>query len=207
MQAAMEYSRVIFMGGAPMIGKTTIAREIACRLQYDRISTDDIGAAIASVTKPASHPAFHYMGDRDFREYYITSHPNDLIRDLNLQHEALWPALLSLFRNHSTWSSAAIIEGWALRPEYVARLSGDISGLFLLADAALIEARIRSNGFSRGASNEEMMIQRYLERSLWYDARIRKLVADLGLKSVLISANKTPNEIADACLQELKRPS
>jgi 2-phosphoglycerate kinase len=188
-----------------MIGKTTVAREIACRLQYDCISTDDIGAAIASVTDPASHPAFHYMGNRDFREYYITSHPNDLIRDINQQHEALWPALLSLFRNHSTWASAAIIEGWALRPEYVARLSGDISGLFLLPDAALIEARIRSSDFSRGASDEEMMIQRYLERSLWYNARIRKQVADLGLKSVSILANKTPNEIASACLHELRR--
>jgi len=188
-----------------MIGKTTVAREIACRLQYDCISTDDIGAAIASVTDPASHPAFHYMGNQDFREYYIMSHPNDLIRDINRQHEALWPALLSLFRNHSTWGSAAIIEGWALRPEYVARLSGDISGLFLLADAALVEARIRSSDFSRGASDEEMMIQRYLERSLWYNAWIREQVADLGLKSVSISANKTPNEIANACLQELRR--
>ncbi len=190
-----------------MIGKTTVAREIACRLQYDCISTDDIGAAIASVTDAASHPAFHYMGNRDFREYYITSHPSDLIRDINRQHEALWPALLSLFRNHSTWANAAIIEGWALRPEYVALLSGDISGLFLLADAAWIEARIRSSDFSRGASDAEMMIQRYLERSLWYNARIRKQVADLGLKSVSISANKTPKEIASACLQELRRQS
>jgi 2-phosphoglycerate kinase len=201
----MEFSRVIFIGGAPMIGKTTVAREIACRLQYDCISTDDIGAAIASVTNPASHPAFHYMGNRDFREYYIASQPNDLIRDINRQHEALWPALLSLFQNHSTWASAAIIEGWALRPEYVARLSGDISGLFLLADAALIEARIRSSEFSRGASDEEMMIQRYLERSLWYNTRIREQIADLGLKSVSISVNKTPSEIVSACLEELRK--
>jgi 2-phosphoglycerate kinase len=175
----MKYSRVIFLGGAPMIGKTTIARVIACRLQYDCISTDDIGVAIASVTDPFSHPAFHYMGDRDFREYYISSHPNDLIRDINRQHEALWPAMLSLFRNRSTWGTAAIIEGWALRPEYVARLSGDISGLFLLADASLIEARIRSSGFSKGASDEETMIQRCLERSLGYNGGIREQVADL----------------------------
>jgi hypothetical protein len=112
---------------------------------------------------------------------------------------------LSLFRNHSKWAGAAIFEGWALRPEYVARLSGDISGLFLLTDADLIEARIRSSEFSRGASDEEMMIRHYLERSLWYDALIREQIADLGLKSVSISANKSPSEIASACLQELGR--
>jgi 2-phosphoglycerate kinase len=146
----MKYPRAIFIGGAPMIGKTTVAREIACTLQYDCISTDDIGAAIAPVTDPSSHPAFHYMGEKDYREYYIASRPNDRIQDINRQHEALWPALLSLFRNHSTWVSAAVIEGWGLRPEFVARLSGDISGLFLFADAALIEARIRSNNFRGG---------------------------------------------------------
>jgi 2-phosphoglycerate kinase len=75
----MEYSRVIFIGGTPMIGKTTIAREIACRLQYDCISTDDIGAAIASVTDSASYPAFHYMGKLDHREYYITNNKDKLI--------------------------------------------------------------------------------------------------------------------------------
>jgi len=199
----MKYPKVIFLGGAPMLGKTSIARIIACQLQYDCVSTDDIGAAIASVTESASHAAFHYMGDRDFREYYVTSSKDDLIRDINNQHEALWPALLTLFRNHSTWGSAAIIEGWALRPDHVSRLSGDIAGLFLLADDALIEERIRSSGFSDGASDEETMIQRYLERSLWYNAQIREQVVRLGLGSIPISSGMRSEEIADQCMRVL----
>ena len=68
-------------------------------------------AAISSVTGPYTHPAFHYMGGQDYREYYVTSGANDLIRDVNNQHEALWPGLATLFRNHLTWSTAAVIEG------------------------------------------------------------------------------------------------
>ena len=199
----MKYPKVIFLGGAPMVGKTTIARIIASRLQYACISTDDIGAAIASVTGSASHPAFHYMGDRDYREYYIASSKDELIRDINNQHEALWPALLTLFRNHSTWGTAALIEGWALRPSYISQLSGDISGLFLLSDDALIEERTRSSDFSEGASDEETMIQRYLERSLWYNAQLRDQVVRLGLKAISISLEMRPEEIADECMRLL----
>lgn len=199
----MQYPKVIFLGGAPMVGKTTIARIIACRLQYDCISTDDIGAAITSVTDSTSHPAFHYMADRDFREYYVMRSKADLIRDINNQHEALWPALLTLFRNHSTWGTAAVIEGWALRPDYVVQLSGNIDGLFLLSDEALIEERIRTSGFSIGASDEETMMQQYLERSLWYNARLQDQVVRLGLKALLISPEMRLEEIADECMRVL----
>jgi len=199
----MKYPKVIYLGGAPMVGKTTIARIVASRLHYDCVSTDDIGAAIASVTELASHPAFHYMGDRDFREYYVSSSMDDLIRDANNQHEALWPALLTLFRNHSTWGTAAIIEGWALRPDHVSQLSGDIAGLFLLADDCLVEERVRASDFSVGASDEEMMIRRYLERSLWYSAHIRDQVERLGLRSIPISPEMRPREIADQCMRVL----
>lgn len=158
---------------------------------------------MASVTEPTSHPAFHYMRKLDYREYYITSTGDDLIRDINNHHNALWPALLTLFRNHSTWGTAAIIEGWALRPELVAQLSGNISGLFLLADEALLEQRIRSSGFSRGASDPEKMIQRYLERTLWYNDLIRDQAAGLGLISIPITSAMQPAEITDECMRVL----
>jgi hypothetical protein len=49
------------------------------------------------------------------------------------------------------WDSPLVIEGYALRPSYVHSLTGDISGVFLLADAALIEKRVRSSDFSNPA--------------------------------------------------------
>ena len=186
-----------------MVGKTTVARIIAGRLNYDCISTDDIGAAIASVTDRDSHPAFHYMEHDDYREYYVTSSRDELIRDINNQHEALWPALRTLFRNHSTWSTDTVVEGWALRPEYVSRLSGDIAGLFLLSDEALIEERTRSSDFSQGASDKEEMIRRYLDRSLWYNAHLRDQVERLGLRAISITSKMPPQEIADEIFRVL----
>jgi 2-phosphoglycerate kinase len=192
----MRYPKVIFLGGAPMIGKTTVARILACRLGYSSISTDDIGAAIGSVTMTDRHPI-------DYREYYIANSKEKLIQDANNQHEALWPALRTLFQNHQAWGHPVVIEGWALRPSYVHSLSGDVSGLFLLADDALIEMRVRSSGFSKGASNVALMIERYLERSLWYNAYLRDEVTRLGLKALAISDGMQPEEIVDGCLSLL----
>ena len=197
----MKYSKVLYLGGAPMVGKTTIAHIIASRLQYGCISTDDIGAGIASVTEPSSHPKFHYMSNLDYREYYVARNTNELILDINNQHDAIWPALLALFKNHSTWDSKTIIEGWALRPSYISKMSGDITGIFLLSDDSLIESRVRSSNFSNGASDPETMIQRYIERSVWFNQLLKEQVAQHGLNALSISTDMKPEDIADECME------
>lgn len=199
----MHHPPVIFLGGAPMVGKTTVARIIAQRLGYMCISTDDFGAAIAAVTTPATHPAFHYMGGLDHHEYYISRDVDELVEDIDACHEALWPAVEIVVRHHSTWAQPAIIEGWALRPDYVAHLAGNVAGLFLLCDDALIEQRVRANPFSEGASDRELMISRYLHRSIRYSAHLRERVSALRLHSIGINAEMRPEEIADGCLELL----
>jgi 2-phosphoglycerate kinase len=193
----MRYPKVIFLGGAPMLGKTTVARILACRLGYSSISTDDIGIAIGSVTMTDRHP------DIDYREYYIVNTMEKLIQDVNDQHERLWPALRTLIQKHEAWGHPVVIEGWALRPSYVHSLTGDVSGVFLLADEALIERRVRSSDFSEGASNVALMIERYCERSFWYNAYLRDEVTRLSLKALEISDGMRPEEIVDECLSLL----
>jgi hypothetical protein len=98
-----------------------------------------------------------------------------------------------------------VIEGWALRPPYVCSLSGDVSGLFLLADESLIKKRAHSSNFSEGAANVELVIERYCERSFWFNAYLRDKVMRLGLKALMISDKMTPNEIVDECMNLLDR--
>ena len=194
----MRYPKVIYLGGAPMLGKTTTARMLACRLGYCSISTDDIGIAIGSVTRRESHPI-------DYREYYIVNSLQVLIRDINAEHERLWPALRAIIQKHEAWDYPLVIEGYALRPSYVHSLTGDVFGVFLLADNVLIEKRVRSSNFSERASNVELMIERYCGRSLWYNAMLREEVARLGLKALDISEEMRPEEIVDECLSLLSR--
>ena len=194
----MRYPKVVYLGGAPMLGKTTAARILACRLGYSSVSTDDIGVAIGAVTKADRPPI-------DYREYYIVNSLEELIQDLNVGHERLWPALRTIIQNHESWGPPLVIEGYALRPDYVHTLAGDVSGVFLLAGEALIEKRVRASDFSQGASDVELMIERYCARSFWYNAMLREQVSRLGLKALEVSDGMRPEEIVDACLRLLSR--
>ena len=194
----MRYPKVIYLGGAPMLGKTTAARILACRLGYSSISTDDIGVAVGAVTK-RDQPQI------DYREYYVVNSLGELIQDINAGHERTWPAIRAVIQRHEAWDHPLVIEGYALRPSYVHSLPGDVSGVFLLADEALIEKRVRSSNFSEGASNVELMIERYCGRSLWFNAMLREEVAKLGLKALELSDGMRPEEIVDECLPLLSR--
>jgi 2-phosphoglycerate kinase len=194
----MRYPRVIYLGGAPMLGKTTAARLLACRLGYSSISTDDIGVAIGAMTKRDGP-------EIDYREYYIVNSAQQLIQDINEGHERRWPAARAVIQRHAMWDHPLVIEGYALRPAYVHTLTGDVSGVFVVADEALIEKRVRSSDFSQGASDVELMIERYCARSFWYNGMLREEVARLGLKALEISDGMGPKEIVDRCLSLLSR--
>jgi 2-phosphoglycerate kinase len=189
----MRYPRVIYLGGAPMLGKSTAARILACRLGYSTISTDDVGVAVRAVLRSDPRPFDH-------REYYIGNSLQTLIQDLNEGHERIWPAARAVIQRHATWDHPLVIEGYALRPATVHTLVGDVSGVFFLADEALIEKRVRASDFSAGASDVELMIERYCERSLWYNTMLREETARLGLKALEIFDGMPPKEIVDACL-------
>jgi 2-phosphoglycerate kinase len=195
-ESSVRYPQVIYLGGAPMLGKTTAARILACRLGYRYISTDDIGVAVGAVTK-GDEPEI------DYREYYIVKSVQTLIQDINAGHKDKWPATRAVIQRHEAWDYPLVIEGYALRPSYVHALTGDVSGVFLLADEALIERRVRSSDFSAGASNVELMIERYCARSFWFNAMLRKEVTRLGLKALEISDGMRPEEIVDRCLSLL----
>jgi 2-phosphoglycerate kinase len=194
----MRYPKVIYLGGAPMLGKSTAARILACRLGYSSLSADDIAVAVGTVA-PRDRPAL------DYREYYVVNSVQSLIEDLNEGHERQWPALRAVIHRHEAWDHPLVIEGYALRPAYVHALRGDVDGVFLLADEALIERRVRASDFSLGASNVELMIERYCQRSFWYTTMLREQVARLGLKALDLSEGMGPEQVVDACLSLLCR--
>jgi hypothetical protein len=74
----------------------------------------------------------------------------------------------------------------------------------VVADEGLLEQRIRSNeGFWRGASDEKLMIERYLDRSIWHNNRTKARAEQLGLKVVYVEPNATPDELCDLCLRTI----
>src|SRR6266404_2808259 len=205
----MSYPRVILIGGAPMSGKTTVARLLAAKLGYGCISTDDLGEAIRAVTAKDSHPHLHPMDGYDYKEYYVTRSVEALIADISLEHRAMWPAVRSVIRKHATWGEPTVMEGWSLWPEEVAelRLPNVASLWFVAHEQTLRERLIKAVEFYRGASDEEAMIEHYLARSLWYNAQLKEAVKKFTLTSIELPPQAPPQKIVELCLEQVKKMS
>lgn len=203
----MSYPRVILIGGAPMLGKTTVARRIAATTGHGCLSLDDLGEAIRAVTTKDSHPDLHPMDGYDYREYYVTRSPEALIADIELEHRALWPAVERVIRKHATWGAPCVMEGWSLRPEWVAELRlPDVRALWFVAqEQTLVERMDQAAELYRNASDEAAMRDHYLARSFWYNARLRKAVEEFALTGIEIPLGTPVHEIVEACLEQLRR--
>jgi 2-phosphoglycerate kinase len=196
-----RHPKVILIGGAPMIGKSTLARKLAAQLEYGCLSTDDLGQAIGAVTTVQSHLALHEMDGIDYREYYITRSVDDLIADAERRHAALWPAITQVITGHATWGYPVVVEGWALYPSRVAQLAfPNSTSLWLVADDEVLEARVRSAvAFYRGASDEEAMIRHFKARSRWHNRRIQEEATVLGFPVIPVALNTTAESLRAQC--------
>ncbi|MHB9130870.1 MAG: hypothetical protein ACYDBB_07230 [Armatimonadota bacterium] len=195
------FPKVILLGGAPMVGKSTIARKLAARLAYGCLSTDDLGQASGTVTTAQEYPAFHYMDGIDYREYYVSRSVENLIADAARNHTAIWPGISRVITAHATWGDPVVIEGWALSPLRVAELDAPhVVSLWLIASDAVLESRVRAaTDFYGGASDEAAMIRHYVALSEWYNQRIREEAASVGLPIIQVTIHSSPDLIQVQC--------
>ena len=177
---------VLLIGGAPGVGKTTLGRALAARVDATSLTVDDLLTAVKAVTTPNSHPGLHVMTAVDTVEYFTTTPVDQLRNDAVTQHEATWPAIVRVIRKRATWGPSIVIDGWALQPAKVAKLGLDnVRAFWLVADAEVLETRERRNvEFFGRSSNPERMLQNFLGRSLWHNDLIEKQATALGLSVI-----------------------
>jgi len=204
----MSLPKVILIGGAPLTGKTTVAIRLATRLGFACMSTDDISAALRAITTSETHPDLHPMGGQDYRTYYVRTSPKKLIHDADFQLQATWPAVAAVIREHATWRVPAVIEGWALRPEWVAEMElPEVASIWLLADDETIRQRLLADAdFLRWASNKEKLIEHFVARSIWYNRLIAESAARIRMPTITIPPTASPDEIYKSCLQRILGP-
>jgi 2-phosphoglycerate kinase len=193
-----ESLRVILIGGSPASGKSTVARALADRLGFSVIATDDIGAAARGATGPALAPDLFLMQTKDYREYYISCRVEELLEHAKRSHRALWPAIESVIHEHAAWGSSMIVEDWALLPDLVANLNlGRVAAAWIVVPDKVLESRVRANAtFYSGASNTELMIERFTQRSVEFGRWLRSEASALRLPVVKLTGGETP---AEAC--------
>lgn len=196
-------TRVILIGGPPKSGKTNVARRLAALIEYVCISTDDLLEAVRAVTDNRSAPDLHPMSGLDYREYFVKHTLEDLVYHYQRQHMACWPAVEAVIRKHATWGCPAVIEGWNITPERVKAMTvPNVAAVWLLPTPEVLDRNTRvRDSFYLGASNEELMVERYLARSLHYSAWIKASLGPNSMPFVEVRLDSSINDIVEACLQ------
>lgn len=177
--------KVILIGGSPMSGKTTLAKMLSSDLKCSNISTDDIGEILQTAVD------INPMKGFDYREYYIKKSQEDMIIDILEYHRRIFPAIERLIEIHSTWGNPIIIEGWALYPSMLKEFNkANIQKLWLVCSENLFEKRLNEDvDFCKGATNENLMNEKYLKRSLWHNNKILKECVEFEEKLIRIDEN------------------
>lgn len=179
-----------------MTGKTTISIKLASRIGYACMSTDDIGESLrAKIKNTRLNPFLGF----DYREYYITRTVDQLIDDTKIQHEEIWPSVKAVIKAHSGWGNPIILEGWNLYPRKVHELDDqNIDSFWLTADENLLKTRIAQNrSFYQGSSNIDLLVEKYLKRSLWHNNLIKTEARKLKMTIIEVTENTEPGFIVN----------
>ena len=178
----MDKPKVILIGGCSGAGKTTLGRALAAHLDCVSLTIDDLLGAVRAITTPESHPGLHVMNKPNYTEYFTNSPVEKLITDAMLQHEAVWPAVERTIRNHATWGTPIVIDGWHLRPEFTQSLNLEtVSAHWIVIEPTILEARERQNvEFVSMSDNPQQMLKRFLARSLWHNDLIETQAKSSG---------------------------
>ena len=153
----MTEGKVILIGGAPTVGKSTLAQKIAGRLGIPWLSTDQIREIMRAATTPADAPDL-FTPDLSAEEFLTKYSAEEIVALEMKQGEATWPGVAALIKHAYPWKKRRgfVLEGVAILPHLVARDFKDdplVSAVFLVDEDA---DRMREVVFTRG---------------LWHDAR------------------------------------
>ena len=139
------------------------------------LSIDDLKTAAQAITTTETHPKLHVMRKMPSLEYFTNSSVDQLKADATLQHEAVWPMVKQVVHKHATMGSPIVIDGWYLRPNWVAQLKlKNVWSGWIVASPAVLEEREKKVAWYQESTDPERMLENFLARSLWYNDLIRE---------------------------------
>jgi 2-phosphoglycerate kinase len=192
--------RVILIGGSSHTGKSTTAQVLAAKLGWSARTTDHL----------ARHPGRPWKTKlRDIPphvdEHYSTLPTDELFIDVLKHYYRLWPEIKSIITTHATdvTTDPLVLEGSALWPENVATLDlENVKAIWFTASDDLFRVRMYAESGYEGASpHERMLIDKFLDRTILYNQKMMAAVRELGLRSLELKEQDTPDELANRVLE------
>jgi 2-phosphoglycerate kinase len=216
------------IGGAPTVGKSTVAASLAAHLGLPWISTDQIRDIMRTVANRREHPKlFNPEGPSgvppsgvpprgvpprgvpyDAEGFYQAFSAEEIVAIEIAQGEAAWTGIKTLIERDYTWPRGFVVEGVNLLPHLITR---DFGGTAVVRAVFVTEsdpARIRDVIFTRGIWDAaelypDTVKAQELAWILRYDAWLRKQALAHGFP--VVALNKDDRDLG-RILEALKLP-
>lgn len=165
---------IILLGGAPAIGKSTVAQKLADRLGVPCISTDDIRAEMRTRENKNDSPPLFFLDKTtvsDPADFLSAISVNDLLNVVDGECREVWRGVLNIIEN-SKDSESFIIEGVAILPEKAAILERQKNNIKVIILINSDPGLIRNTIYSRGLGGSPNLFPEELKHKQmkWVDA-------------------------------------
>ena len=110
------------IGGAPTVGKSSLARLISEKLKLPWISTDGIREMMRKIVRKEDYPELFNFSDENFTaENYLGNHsPQEIVDEQIKESKDVWKGARAFIETDYVWKNFTI-EGVAVVPELVKR--------------------------------------------------------------------------------------
>ena len=185
------------IGGAPTVGKSTLARKLAQHLDAQCVSTDHIREVMRTVTTRDVSPKLFIPLELNTAESYLTTQTIEEIVERNIEEsEAVWPGIAAVADFEWSATPALVIEGINILPHLVHSHYTDgakCKAVFLVDEDG---DRIRNTVFTRGLWDDphkypDSVKEREVEWVQAFSRRIKQEALKHGYPSIEVSKSDT----------------
>jgi 2-phosphoglycerate kinase len=189
--AGMGNGTRYLIGGAPAVGKSTLAAALAAHLGLPWISTDQIRDIMRTVANRREHAALFNPEGHDAEAFYGTFSAEEIVGIEIGQGEAAWAGIKTLLERDYTWPQGFVIEGVNLLPHLIARdvpVNANVRTVFVTeADPGRLRAVIFTRGIWDDAGRySDAVKQKELDWIIRYDAWLREQALAHGFPVVAL---------------------
>lgn len=189
----------VLITGTSHAGKSTLAASIGNALGWPVVSTD----------KLARHPGRPWpTAPRYVAEYYSLLSDDAIYTFLLHHHANMWPGIQRLIRDHREQDAPLVLEGSALRPEYLATLdTSEACMVYLHSDSDFLRQRMydqsRYHELDRG---HQRIVDKFVDRSLRDNKETREAARLHGLLAIDVRDSDAVETFLDDVTRRLDRP-